>query len=279
MNQKITAITVCYNYSDYLRYSIEANSGYFDDWIIVTTPCDSETINLCNNHNRVRCITSDSLIKDVPEPWTFSKTRANQIALENVRFHEWILMLDTDSYLPPNFRVNLNLEKLNIEYLYGAERIHAGHWFDINRVILSQEIDKGITYEEDVPTHQVISGFFQLFHWNSEAFIERDRTYVDWPPLGYEDRLFSNVWRKSTWKTDPDGPLDRDKARLLNNLIVVDIGANNQQDHKKRTSQKRKLLDSFIIKGNEAYWKLLMLKVFTSFGRFANRVFRKLYVF
>tara|TARA_B100001093_G_scaffold367805_1_gene352715 strand:- start:18089 stop:18889 length:801 start_codon:yes stop_codon:yes gene_type:complete len=242
---------------------MEVNHSCIDDWIVVTASTDRETIDLCAAYTNVRCLVYDGFLEDIPEPWFMDKCKAIKHALENVRHKDWILMLDSDSCLPIFSKERLNLSVLNPEYLYGVNRIHADTWYQYNLIMLNEITSKeAYSYNEKKPDLEVISGYFQLFHWDSSSFKLRGRTYVDWPPLDYEDRLFSNVWRKSTWDTDPAGPLDKGLGRRFNNFHVIDIGANNQVDHhKKRKSRKRSFNKTLIVGENSSDMHLFILKV------------------
>lgn len=259
---KLSAITVCYNYSDYLKTSIRANAAFFDEWLIVTHSNDTKTIDLCNRY-AVRCCVNDNFIVDVPEPWTFNKGKAINHALSRVTQKDWILMLDADTCLPYWFRRALDRTRLNIEYIYAMNRVHTPNWHSFNQILRKYSSQSVLTYHPTEPDLRVVSGYFQLFHWDSPAFAERERRYVEWPPLGPEDRLFSNVWRKTSWKTDPNGPLDKGLARRFSNIVALDIGASNQVDHHKRTSPQRDLPEYLMILDENKPLRNYLLSVLT----------------
>ena len=238
---KLSAITVCINYSDYLKISIEANLTHFDEWIIITSPQDKATIELCNHYD-ITCCISHECITNVPAPWAFNKGKAINFGFANLKNHDWILMLDADTCLPPWFRNKLKTTSLEKEFIYAADRVAAGNWYEYNYHIAKQASHhKQFHYPKNEPDMRVVGGYFQLFNWESSPFIERERKYVEWPPLGPEDRLFSNVWRKESWKEDPNGPIDKGLARRFSNLKVLDIGVDGEIDHKTRKSPKRKI--------------------------------------
>ena len=44
---KIEAVTVCVNYGDFLAVTAEWNRHLFDQWVVVTTPDDELTREVC----------------------------------------------------------------------------------------------------------------------------------------------------------------------------------------------------------------------------------------
>ncbi len=97
MNLDIHAITVCVNYSHLFKYTIEANRHFFKRWIIVTHETDSDTIELCKEHN-LEYIFSKSLYNR-----TFFKSGAINEAIDYLGDVDWILHIDADIVLPQNF--------------------------------------------------------------------------------------------------------------------------------------------------------------------------------
>ena len=55
----IEGVCVCVNYADFLAQTLGFNRTHFDNLVIVTTPDDYDTINLCEYWN-VKCVKTDA---------------------------------------------------------------------------------------------------------------------------------------------------------------------------------------------------------------------------
>lgn len=116
---KLEAITVAINYSDYLELTLPENVSYFDNYNVLTIKEDKETIDLCEKY-KANCIIVDNPFGR--NNFEFDKGYVIQQGLKNLKFFDWVLLLDADIILPLNFRklVELNFPEANT--LYGASR-------------------------------------------------------------------------------------------------------------------------------------------------------------
>jgi hypothetical protein len=55
----IEAVTVCVGYADFLAETLRANRPHLDRLIIVTSPDDHDTLDLCHDHNLEVIVTRD----------------------------------------------------------------------------------------------------------------------------------------------------------------------------------------------------------------------------
>ena len=101
---KIEAVTVCVDYSDFLREAIEPNFSQLDDWVVVTTPEDRQTQNLCREFG-IRSVVTD-VFTDRGEH--FNKARGINLGIAHLHYADWVLHLDGDIVLPHRFRHMLN---------------------------------------------------------------------------------------------------------------------------------------------------------------------------
>lgn len=115
---KITCITVCVNFSDYLAWTVPLNKDLFNKWIIVTDKSDLKTKNICS-HYGVQCIQTDIFYKNKG----FNKFAGINVALEEVPKDHWVLFLDADIVLPPISKRVFNELNLNPEKIYGIDRL------------------------------------------------------------------------------------------------------------------------------------------------------------
>lgn len=112
---RISAVTVCIDYSDYLE-KILPNRDLLDDWIIVTHQSDKKTIQLCEKNELQYILSRDIYYNGA----NFAKGRAVNEGIRRLKDTEWVLQLDSDILLPVNYRNKLvNLHK---DILYGCSR-------------------------------------------------------------------------------------------------------------------------------------------------------------
>lgn len=124
MKPIVEAVTVCVDYADFLRETIPANRGHFDHWLIITSPDDDNTLNLCRRHN-LEVITTRDFYRDGD---SFNKGRAIERGLGMLAHTDWILHLDADIALPGDFRDSLEDADLDPSCIYGADRLMIQSW-------------------------------------------------------------------------------------------------------------------------------------------------------
>jgi hypothetical protein len=117
LSDRLECVTVCANYADFLRETLPFNQRHFDRYIVVTTPEDRETRDLCR-HLGVECLPTDLMTKQD----AFAKARGIDYGLANLRGDGWIVHLDADIWLPPQTRHLLSHVDLDPECLYGIDR-------------------------------------------------------------------------------------------------------------------------------------------------------------
>lgn len=115
----LEAVTVCVDYSDFLAHTLPLNRQHFDHWIIVTSKGDFETQRLCKHYN-VECLTTDKFYE---EGSTFNKAKGINQALEYFSKRDWMIHIDADIVLPPNFRTMVEKMELEKDKIYGVDRL------------------------------------------------------------------------------------------------------------------------------------------------------------
>jgi hypothetical protein len=119
----IIAITVCVNYYDILTHMLEQNSKMLHKWIIVTSPEDTNTINMIEHSGKenIKLLIYTDFYKNGAK-FNFGGAR---LFAQNYIKENWttanILFLDGDIYLPDNFSEKLPTS-LEDDTLYGANR-------------------------------------------------------------------------------------------------------------------------------------------------------------
>lgn len=176
----IEAVTVCINYGDFLSEIAPYNISLLDRWIIVTTPQDEVTRDICRKHN-IECLTSTEHLRDNAK---FSKGRLIDRGFSMLGGSDWMLQLDSDIVLPTDFRTLLNEAHLDENNIYGCDRLNvvgyetwkklktkglqcrSDPWkLDLNRsycTLGSRVINQELGYTP--------IGFFQLWHGSSSLY-------------------------------------------------------------------------------------------------------------
>lgn len=133
---EIEAVTVCVGYADFLRETARHNRPFFQKWVIVTKPDDEETIKVCHEQNLEIVMTKDldRNGRAVYEGKIFNKGRAIQRGLNALSCKHWVLHLDADIVLPPEFLHSLDMVHLKENVLYGCDRQTVVGWDAWQRV-------------------------------------------------------------------------------------------------------------------------------------------------
>tara|TARA_R100000541_G_scaffold59237_1_gene72442 strand:- start:97 stop:804 length:708 start_codon:yes stop_codon:yes gene_type:complete len=206
----INAVTVCVNYSHYLKYCI-SNKRFFKRWVIVTHEDDKDTIKLCKKHN-LEYILSQEIYKR-----TFNKGAAINEGINYIgQDQEWFCHIDADVLLQDNFASTFNSTHINgkLRHTY-LERVlphqhelgtmpDALYLYTMGRINLNgdenlDEINFKETFKmENKITQQWLGwGYFQLF--NLKALKEvYENLYQVYPTMsnnaGTDDYVFKQLF-------------------------------------------------------------------------------------
>ena len=173
----LEAATVCVGYGDFLAQMAPINRPLLDRWIVVTTPGDEETRDVCRKCS-IECVVSD----DHQRNGSFGKGRMINRALSMLETDGWIIHLDADVALPHDLHQVLDDAHLHEKTLYGCDRLNVVGWDAWQRVC-----NKGLWCRSNVwgvelsrpdtklgmrvanPGHGYTPiGFFQL--WHADAY-------------------------------------------------------------------------------------------------------------
>lgn len=121
--KNVQVIVICVNYSDYLSISYKENIKHFksENYHIVTSDEDKETINLCDKLNINYTLYSKFYIN------SSYLNKSGAVNFMQTKLHEkypddWILLLDADIILPNNFEEIYNLNCKDKTALYSLKR-------------------------------------------------------------------------------------------------------------------------------------------------------------
>ena len=118
--ENLKAITVCVDYADYFEHAVIANKDLFDEWFIVTSSKDTDTMKLCDKYD-LTCIVTDKFYKDGAR---FNKFAGINIALRATSETDWCLFLDADIVLHKETRRVLENSELSEDIIYGMDRLN-----------------------------------------------------------------------------------------------------------------------------------------------------------
>lgn len=173
---EIVCITVSVNYSDILEHMIEQNSKFFKKWYIVTSPEDTNTIQLLEHvaKQNIQLLLFDDFYKT---GCTFNKGGAVRFAQEYIDANHKdsnILILDSDISLPDDCMDCLP-KSVNVNTLYGVSE-RKDYW----------TLDDFLKNEHPHIYFggALCVGFFQLYNQNSKRY------YVTSENCGLVDNYF-----------------------------------------------------------------------------------------
>jgi hypothetical protein len=159
--RKVTAVVTCVGRSEHLAKTLAHNAAQVTELIVVTTPYDTATIELCARHH-VPFVASERCHDD---DHAFNKGRLINDGLKTIRNPDWILFTDADVLLNARFAEFLKTHALNPGVLYGTSR------HDVCNA------DEEIGFQQHALYSNEPNGYFQL--WNRRALAIRDR----WPAV------------------------------------------------------------------------------------------------
>ncbi len=149
---KINGITVCVEFDDILAITLPYRLLHLDRLLVITTPADLATQQLCRRFPRVDVHTTDVFYARGAE---FNKGAAIEEGFDVLGRSGWIMSVDADIVLPPDLDLG-RTATLSPERLYGARR----------RLLADMHQWRGQVDWSGFPLipDGEIAGYFQLFH-------------------------------------------------------------------------------------------------------------------
>lgn len=202
--QKIEAVVVCDQYSDFLRFTLPANKHLFDRVVVVTSYEDRGTQRICEYHH-VQCVKTDSL---QTRHGKFCKGAGINAGLAKLSLDGWAVHLDADICLPPLTRLLLQNAELDQSMIYGIDRFNVRGYDAWDRFMempeLQHECDCYVHLNARFPMGTRVTskdaggyipiGFFQLWHPKGSAVSTYPAEHTD---AGRGDMVFAKQWRRS----------------------------------------------------------------------------------
>lgn len=189
---------------DVLDKTLRFNTRHFDHFIVVTTPEDAKTREVCAKHG-VTCVLTDAFYHNGAK---FDRAKAREVAITHLKYGQFVLLLDADILLHVNFRECLSTVRINPDRMYGAERIH------VTKPIHIKLMTEGRLCGP-IHANEWGFGYFQLFHMRSRFLRGKGQIFRSYPtekePFGLDDYWFreqfgsGHVFVDGVWNWDPEG--------------------------------------------------------------------------
>lgn len=176
---RIEAVSVSVGYGDFLAVTLPQNLHLFDHYVIVTTPEDDETREVCRKYG-VTCILTREFYRNDDK---FNKARGINKGLDQLSHVDFVVHLDADIVLPAHFRTAVKEAHPDPQFLYGCDRGLVRSWWDWVklrdsgylqadyhcRVNFPKGIELGCRWANSEYGYCPI-GFFQMWHSRSDIY-------------------------------------------------------------------------------------------------------------
>ena len=202
----LESVIVCVDYSDFLAHTLPVNKQHFDKIVVMTSHADVKTQKICEYHH-VECVLTDSFYEDNAP---FNKAKGINEGLKHLTQKGWVLHLDSDMVLPPQFRSTLEPLELDPTYVYGVDRLMCTSY----ESWLMQQTNPHLTQEAGIYIHPTAKhlpvgtriakygtsegyipiGFFQMWNPLASGINHYPQEHKD---AGRSDMLFSMQWPRS----------------------------------------------------------------------------------
>lgn len=201
----LEAITVCVNYGDFLVQTLPRNKYLFNHYVIITDTKDYFTKKICDTYN-VRCIQTDVFYED---GHSFNKGKGINAGLDVLKKKDWVLHLDSDICLLPDYRKKIGKKTLNPKKIYGLDRLMCNSFEEWQKIIANPiSIFNGITRNLNIGGRFIDRDFGYLplgYHqlWNPIKSMNI-YYYNGYPNADKSDLEFSKLWERDNRELIPD---------------------------------------------------------------------------
>ncbi len=132
----IEAVVICVDFADILAWTLPFNRHQFDGMVIVTTPGDTDTQDICS-HYHVRCVTTDVFYRDGK---AFDKAAGINAGLRELSRRDWVAHMDADIMLPPRAKEMIERSQPNRDFIYGIDRMNVPSFEDCIKYLGKPEL-------------------------------------------------------------------------------------------------------------------------------------------
>lgn len=209
--QYLECVSVCVDYGDVLKLTIPFNRHLFDKWVIVTSPEDVETQDLCKYY-KTECVVTDKFYENGDK---FNKGKGINEGLKRLKRQEWVLHLDSDIVLPANFRQICKEDQLQKDAIYGIDRVDVVGDKKIFELLYSKHsqimkwtyLDLSLfnKYKPTFRLHNLnrgynVIGFFQMFHSSYLKDKQEKFKPLEWYPTEHTSAARTDVSFQQKWE-------------------------------------------------------------------------------
>ena len=187
---KISAVTVCINYDDFLVHCIDNYIAAFDELIVVTESEDLKTRKLCEKFG-VRIVESKSKQYN-GEPFNLPALLNDGFA--TIESPEWLCKIDPDIYIPKTAVSRFRQSFGAFDEIWGASRYFCEDTAQLESFIETNDFE---VLEPPYEEGDDVLGFLQVFHASSAFLPNSNRPYEQEFHVGpsrTNDRLFCRQW-------------------------------------------------------------------------------------
>lgn len=167
----IECVIVCKDYGDFLAWTLPFNRHHFSNMVVVTSPDDRHTLDVCTHYN-VQSVTTDAFKE---EGSSFNKPAAINVGLSKLHRTGYVIHLDADILLPPRAKEFIERSRPDPSYIYGIDRCDVPSFKDFADSMTRPEVQfvadafvranrfkRGSRLVNE--TGYIPIGFFQLWH-------------------------------------------------------------------------------------------------------------------
>lgn len=197
------AIIVCVDFADLLSITLPYNRHHFDEVMVVTTPEDKATIEVCHNlRQSVNLTLTRSFYEDGA---VFNKWKALEEGLDCMGRTGWICIMDADVLWPKKITYcGYPWRPGKVGDLYTPFRRMWENWPSLGLTTrTSPGLADGIPPESEwvkFPLHrqqQEFAGYSQIFHASDPHLGPAPWHEIDWCHAGGADSFFQMKWPDS----------------------------------------------------------------------------------
>jgi hypothetical protein len=177
---KIDVVIVSVDYNDFLSITINSIVNLFNI-TVVTSPNDITCQELCKKYG-VNCVITERMYENGA---IFNKGKAINEGLKSIKNPDWILLLDADIYLKPDFLDVVKNSNLNINTLVMCKRLIIDNGEDFTKWKNGEnvgQVERSKGY-----------GYFQMFNANCQSnrkfFYSEEYTDASESDLEFRDRF------------------------------------------------------------------------------------------
>lgn len=199
---RMEAVTTSVDYGDFLAWTLPHNRHQFDNMVVVTTPKDKRTQDICQ-HYHVRCVQTEAFYQDGR---AFNKAAAINVGLKSLKRDAYVVHLDADILLPPRAKEMIERSQPNPEFIYGIDRMNCPSFEAFTKYMSQPEqqyAGQAFVCFNAFPAGArlvveqgyVPIGFFQLWHPKASGIYDYSETHQD--KGNHSDMEHASLWPRT----------------------------------------------------------------------------------